>query len=46
LPELIGQKPPLKPQDIWAMRIHLQNRHRIRDLAMFNLAIDNWQFQL
>lgn len=38
---LIGQKPPLKPKDIWAIRFHLQNRHAIRDLAMFNLAIDS-----
>ncbi|ODU49983.1 MAG: integrase [Thiobacillus sp. SCN 63-374] len=39
--KLIGQKPPLKPKDIWAIRIHLQNEHRVRDLAMFNLAIDS-----
>ena len=39
--KLVGQKPPLKPKDIWAIRIHLQNAHRIRDLAMFNLAIDS-----
>jgi hypothetical protein len=39
--KLIGQKPPLKPKDIWAIRIHLQNQHLIRDLAMFNLAIDS-----
>jgi integrase len=39
--KLVGQKPPLKPKDIWAIRIHLQNEHRIRDLAMFNLAIDS-----
>lgn len=38
---LIGQKPPLKPKDIWAIRIHLQNAHAVRDLAMFNLAIDS-----
>jgi len=38
---LVGQKPPLKPKDIWAIRIHLQNRHAVRDLAMFNLAIDS-----
>lgn len=37
--KLIGQKPPLKPKDIWAIRIHLQNKHAVRDLAMFNLAI-------
>ena len=39
--KLVGQKPALKPKDIWAIRIHLQNAHRIRDLAMFNLAIDS-----
>ena len=38
---LIGQKPPLKLKDIWAIRIHLQLSKRIRDLAMFNLAIDS-----
>lgn len=39
--KLVGQKPPLKPRDIWAIRINLQNGGRIRDLAMFNLAIDS-----
>lgn len=39
--KLVGQKPPLKPKDIWAIRIHLQNGHAVRDLAMFNLAIDS-----
>ncbi len=39
--KLIGQKPPLKPKDIWAIRIYLQNAHAIRDLAMFNLALDS-----
>ena len=39
--KLIGQKPPLKPKDIWAIRIHLQNVHAARDLAIFNLAIDS-----
>jgi hypothetical protein len=39
--KLIGQKPPLKPKDIWAIRFHLQTRNAIRDLAMFNLAIDS-----
>ena len=38
---LIEQKPPLKPKDIWAIHIHLQNAHHVRDLAMFNLAIDS-----
>ena len=39
--KLVGQKAPLKPKDIWAVRIHLQNAHAVRDLAMFNLAIDS-----
>ena len=39
--KLVGQKPPLKPKDIWAIRIYLQNAHAVRDLAMFNLAIDS-----
>ena len=39
--KLVGQKPPLKPKDIWAIRIYLQNAHQVRALAMFNLAIDS-----
>lgn len=39
--KLIGQKPPLRLKDIWVIRIHLQLSKRIRDLAMFNLAIDS-----
>jgi hypothetical protein len=38
---LRGQKPPLKVKEIWAIRIRLQLKERIRDLAMFNLAIDS-----
>ncbi|HSD40076.1 MAG TPA: recombinase XerD [Rhodocyclaceae bacterium] len=39
--QLVGQKPPLKPKDIWAIRFYLQQRHAVRDLAMFNLPIDS-----
>jgi integrase len=39
--KLIGQKPPLKLQEIWSIRIRLQIDNRIRDLALFNLAIDS-----
>ncbi len=39
--KLVGQKPPLKLRDIWSIRIHLQNAHHVRHLAMFNLAIDS-----
>jgi integrase len=38
---LMGQKPPLKPQQIWAIRIRLQLAQRFRDLALFNLALDS-----
>lgn len=39
--KLIGPKQPLKPKDVWAIRFHLQTGNAIRDLAMFNLAIDS-----
>ena len=38
---LIGQKKPLKLKEIWAIRIRLQLLNKIRDLALFNLAIDS-----
>ncbi len=38
---LTGQKPPLKLREIWAIRIRLQLAHKLRDLALFNLAIDS-----
>ncbi|GCB06789.1 tyrosine-type recombinase/integrase [Ralstonia sp. SET104] len=38
---LIGQKLPLKLKEIWAIRVRLQLSSRVRDLAMFNLAIDS-----
>src|ERR1017187_9305000 len=38
---LLGQKPPLKLKEIWAIRIRLQLDHRTRELALFNLAIDS-----
>jgi len=40
--KLVGQKPLLKPKDIWAIRIHLQNTHQVRDLAMFNLVVSRF----
>ena len=38
---LTGQKPPLKLREIWAIRIRLQLSKQVRDLALFNLAIDS-----
>jgi len=37
---LIGPKPPLKPKHIWAIRQQLKNADKVRDLALFNCAID------
>jgi len=39
--KLIGQKPPLKLREIWAIRIQLQLERRIKEVALFNLAIDS-----
>jgi hypothetical protein len=39
--KLLGQKPPLKHREIWAIRVRLQLAQRSRDLALFNLGIDS-----
>jgi integrase len=39
--KLVGQKSPLKLKEIWAIRIRLQLTEQVRDLALFNLAIDS-----
>ena len=39
--KLIGQKSPLKLKEIWEIRIRLQMTKNIRELALFNLAIDS-----
>ena len=38
---LIGQQRPLKPKDVWSIRVRLQVERRARNLALFNLAIDS-----
>jgi integrase len=38
---VIGAKRPLKAQQIWAIRFHLDHQHRVRDRALFDLAIDS-----
>lgn len=38
---IVGAKPPLKPKHIWGIRTRLQLAGHLRDLAMFNLAIDS-----
>src|SRR4051794_27902415 len=39
--KIVGQKPPLKIKEVWAIRVRLQLAERSRDLALFNLAIDS-----
>ena len=39
--KLTGPKPPLQLKHVWAIRTTLQLNRRIRDLALFNLAIDS-----
>ena len=39
--KFIGPKPPLQPRHVWAIRTRLQLDERVRDLALFNLAIDS-----
>ena len=39
--KLIGAKPPLRPSHVWSIRTKLQMQGKTRDLALFNLAIDN-----
>jgi len=39
--KLTGQKPALKLKEVWYIRIHLQMSKRIKELALFNMAIDS-----
>ena len=39
--KLLGQRPPLQPKHVWAIRTRLHLAKRRRDLALFNLAIDS-----
>ena len=38
---LIGQKRPLKPRQVWAIRARLELAGNQRNLVLFNLAIDS-----
>lgn len=37
---LTGQKPALKMKEVWSIRACLELKRHVRDLALFNLAID------
>ncbi len=38
---IVGQKRPLLPKHVWAIRIRLELAERHRDLALLNMAIDS-----
>ena len=38
---MVGAKRPLKPRDVWAVRFFLDENRRLRDRALFDLAIDS-----
>ena len=38
---LVGQKRPLLPKQVWTIRARLELAGNLRDLALFNLAIDS-----
>lgn len=37
--QLVGQKRPLKPKDVWAIRVRLELNGSQRDVALFDLAM-------
>lgn len=39
--KLLGQKPPLKLTEIWEIRIRVQLSNNLRELALFNMAINS-----
>ena len=38
---IVGQKRPLLPKHVWAIRVRLEIAAKVRDLALFNRAIDS-----
>ena len=38
---IVGAKLPLRPMHVWAIRVRLQMASRIRDLALFDIALDS-----
>ncbi len=39
--KIVGQKPALKLKELWEIRIRLQMANKIRELVLFNMAIDS-----
>ena len=38
---IVGQKRPLQPKHVWAIRVRLEPAENKRDLALFNMAVDS-----
>jgi integrase len=38
---VVGAKLPLRPMHVWAIRVRLQIERRVRDLALFDIALDS-----
>lgn len=38
---IVGAKLPLRPMHVWAIRVRLHMAKRIRDLALFDIALDS-----
>ncbi len=38
---IVGQKRPLLPPHVWSIRVRLEFAGNLRDLALFNLAVDS-----
>lgn len=38
---IVGQKRPLLPKHVWAIRVRLEIAENIRDLALLNMAVDS-----
>ena len=38
---IVGQKRPLLPKHVWAIRVRLEIANRVKDLALFDTAIDS-----
>ena len=41
LPRIVGAKLPLRPMHVWTIRVRLQVARRVRDLALFDIALDS-----
>lgn len=41
LPRIVGAKLPLRPMHVWTIRVRLEIDRRVRDLALFDIALDS-----